>query len=373
MLMFTSCGWFFDDLAGIEGLQVLQYAGRVAQLAGKLFGDTSEERLRDSLSRARSNRSWEGDGREVWDRHVRPARVDLSTVGGHYVVRSLFEPYAPETRLYCYEVEREDFRLAEIEKMKLGLGRARFRSRITGESERLAFGALHLSDHNVHGRVAPAPEDAAWETLAGKLLHAFERADVPGVLRGLDASLGGEVVSLKLLFRDEQRRILRLVLESTRAEAEEALRRIHESHLPLLRFLADLNTPLPRVFRATAEFVINSGLRRALEREPLDVAAIGALLDEAARERIPLDAETLEFLLRQRLERFARNFAASPEDPARIETLRRGVELAKRFPFPVRLWAVQNSFWSAASSLPVGAAEPLAPLADLLAVRLEAR
>ncbi len=370
MLMFTSCGWFFDDLAGIEGLQVLQYAGRVVQLAEKLFGDSFEERLRSSLAEARSNRPAEGDGREVWDRHVRPARVDLPKVGGHYAVRSLFEPYAPETRLYCYEVEREDFRIAEVEKMKLGLGRARFTSRITGESERLAFGALHLSDHNVHGGVAPAPEDGAWEKLAADLQHAFERADVAAVLRGLDAGLGENVVSLKLLFRDEQRRILRIVLESTRAEAEEALRRIHERHLPLLRFLADLNTPLPRVFRATAEFVINAGLRRALERETLDASAIGALLEEAARERIPLDAETLEYLFRQRLERFAREFAKRPEDPDRIETLRRGVELARRFPFPIRIWSVQNAFWSALQRAPSLPATHLVPLADLLAVRL---
>jgi alpha-amylase/alpha-mannosidase (GH57 family) len=345
LLMYTSCGWFFDDVAGIEALQVLQYAGRVVQLAEDLFGNGFENRFRSSLAAAQSNRPAEGDGRQIYDRHIRPARVDLAKVGGHYAVRSLFEPYAPAARIYCYSVEREDFRIAETGKMKLGLGRARFTSEITGETERLAFGALHLGDHNVHGGVEPAPEDPAYETAAAALQHAFARADVPGVLRLLDSGFSGEAVSLKQLFRDEQRRILRIILESTREEAEEALRQIHERHLPLMRFLADVGSPLPRVFRATAEFVINADLRRALEAERLDASGVSALLEEAAREKVPVDAETLEYLLSQRLERFAREFAGEPGDLSRLETLRQAVELARRFPFPLRLWPVQNAFW----------------------------
>ena len=347
MLMYTSCGWFFDDLAGIEALQVLQYAGRVVQLAEELFGGAFEERFENSLAAAHSNRPEEGDGRRIYDRHVRPARVDLVKVGGHYAVRSLFEPYAAAARIYCYTVEREDFRIVGTGKMKLGLGRARFTSEITGESERLAFGALHLGDHNVHGGVEAAPSDAEYEAAAAEIEHAFARADVPGVLRLLDAGLSRHAVSLKLLFRDEQRRILRIILETTREEAEEALRQIYERHLPLMRFLADVGSPLPRVLRTTAEFVINAGLRSALGAEKLDASGVGALLQEAARERVPIDAETLEYLLSQRLEQFAGEFADRPEDADRLATLKQAVELSQRFPFQVRVWPVQNAFWRA--------------------------
>ncbi|MGE5278718.1 MAG: DUF3536 domain-containing protein, partial [Acidobacteriota bacterium] len=125
MLMYTSCGWFFDDIGGIEAVQVLQYAGRVVQLAEELFGGSYEETFLATLSKAKSNRPEDGDGRQVYERQVRPARVDLPKVGGHYAVRSLFESYAAKDRIYCYEVEREDFRLVESGKMRLALGRAR--------------------------------------------------------------------------------------------------------------------------------------------------------------------------------------------------------------------------------------------------------
>ena len=62
MLMYTSCGWFFDELSGIETVQVIQYAGRVVQLAEELFGNDIERRFLDKLALAKSNLPEHGDG-----------------------------------------------------------------------------------------------------------------------------------------------------------------------------------------------------------------------------------------------------------------------------------------------------------------------
>ncbi|MGE5278317.1 MAG: DUF3536 domain-containing protein, partial [Acidobacteriota bacterium] len=260
---------------------------------------------------------------------------------------SLFESYAAKDRIYCYEVEREDFRLVESGKMRLALGRARLASEVTGESAALAFGSTHLGNQSVHGGVRSLSAGPEYERLVGDVLHAFSRGDVAEVVRRLDAGFGQDVVSLKTLFRDEQRRILRSILESTREEAEEMLREIHERHLPLMRFLSDLGSPLPRVLRATAEFVTHRNLRQAFESEQLDPARIQSLLDDAARDKIPLDTETLEYVFRQRLDGLARDFSEAPEDASRLERLRLAVDLARRLPFEVRLWRVQNAFWAA--------------------------
>ena len=37
-LMYTSCGWFFDDISGIETVQIIAYAARVLQLARRSLG-----------------------------------------------------------------------------------------------------------------------------------------------------------------------------------------------------------------------------------------------------------------------------------------------------------------------------------------------
>ncbi|HEV3459080.1 MAG TPA: DUF3536 domain-containing protein [Thermoanaerobaculia bacterium] len=72
MLMYTSCGWFFDDLAGLEAVQVLRYAGRAAQLADDLFGGECERALLRRLAWARSNDPAAGNGRDLYEARARP-------------------------------------------------------------------------------------------------------------------------------------------------------------------------------------------------------------------------------------------------------------------------------------------------------------
>src|SRR5581483_3784942 len=80
MLMYTSCGWFFDELSGIETVQVIQYAGRAVQLAQELFGDHAEERFLAKLAEAKSNVAAYGNGADIYERWVKPAALDLYKV-----------------------------------------------------------------------------------------------------------------------------------------------------------------------------------------------------------------------------------------------------------------------------------------------------
>src|SRR5206468_4924803 len=91
LLMYTSCGWFFDELSGIETVQVIQYAGRALQLAQQVFGDSMESRFLELLERAKSNIPAHQDGRVIYEKFVEPAKVDLTKVAAHYAVSSLFE------------------------------------------------------------------------------------------------------------------------------------------------------------------------------------------------------------------------------------------------------------------------------------------
>jgi alpha-amylase/alpha-mannosidase (GH57 family) len=66
LLMFTSCGWFFSDLAGIETIQVLRYAARVIDLQNQLGFEPPQKRFLELLSEARSNQSKHGNGSDLF-------------------------------------------------------------------------------------------------------------------------------------------------------------------------------------------------------------------------------------------------------------------------------------------------------------------
>ncbi len=342
LLMYTSCGWFFDEISGIETVQVLQYAGRVLQLSGELFGDGHEATFLAALEKAPSNLPEVGHGRAVYESYVRPAMIDLSKVGAHYAVSSLFERDEARSSISGFEVGREDFRYFDAGRARLGVGRARISSRITRETSLLTFGVLHFSGHNVNGGVRPYGGEVPYEELVRTVTDSFSRGDLPEVIRQLDAGFGKDIFSLKQLFRDEQRRILDMILATTLEDTEAVLRQSYSRNLPLMRFLDDLATPLPGVLHAIAEFVINSEMARAAQAEDLDRARIGQLLEDAAREKVTLDAPTLEFAFRRRLEAFARRLATEPEDPSALAELEAAVEFLDRLPFRLRLWDVQN-------------------------------
>ncbi len=345
MLMYTSCGWFFDELSGIETVQVLQYAGRAVQLAEELFGDQLEERFLERLQLAPSNVAEHRDGRRIYEKFVRPAMVDLNKVGAHYAVSSLFENYGESSRTYCYAVERRDYRLLTAGRTRLALGRARITSEITRESAELTFGVLHLGDHNLSGGVRAYRGEEAYEELAKEAMELFERGEVQEVIRFVDRHFESGAYTLKLLFRDEQRKILRMILDNALRDAEAAYRHIYENYASLMAFVSQIGMPQPRRFALAGEFTLNADLESALSAERLDRAQVLALLDAARRVDIPLEQAALEFSLRRNLEAIAAHFREQPEELERLAALDDAVDLAQALPFEVNLWLPQNLYY----------------------------
>ncbi|MEO6924305.1 MAG: DUF3536 domain-containing protein, partial [Bryocella sp.] len=155
-LMYTSCGWFFDEISGIETVQIIAYAGRVIQLAQNLFGAAAgslEQDFLAVLAEAKSNVSEVGDGAEVYRRWVMGKRIDLEHVGAHYAISSLFRSASEFGELFCFDAQREEYELLTSGRGRVALGRALLKSRITEESEEICFAVLHLGDQNLSAAV----------------------------------------------------------------------------------------------------------------------------------------------------------------------------------------------------------------------------
>lgn len=345
MLMYTSCGWFFDDLSGIETVQVIQYAGRALQLAGELFGDSLEEGFVARLAKARSNLMEPGDGARIYEQRVRASRIDLLKVGAHYATSSLFHEYPRTTSVYCYQVEQLSYQDYRAGKAKLAVGTARITSGITTESRPVCFGVLHFGDHNLNGGVHELGGEQEHQRLKQETSQAFSRADFPETMRLLDRHFAGEIFSLQSLFRDEQREIVDRILDSTLAHVETEYRQIYEQHAPLMRFLGSLGIPPPKPFRMAAEFVLNSALRRALRERPLDLDQVRRLFEEARIESIPVDTEALRYQLGRNLEQLSEELQTRTRDPELLNYLSQLVDFISQLPFEVNLWNLQNAYY----------------------------
>ena len=342
MLMYTSCGWFFDELSGLETVQVIQYAGRAIRLAQDFAQEDIESQFLERLAAVKSNLPEHGDGKQIYEKLVKPAIVTTDLVAAHYAISSLFESYGERTNIYCYDVEREDYSLEVEGKSKLAIGRARFSSKITGETEHLGFGVLHLGDHNIAAGVSHFENLEDYEKLKSSLTESFSQADATGALNTLTQQFPGNTFSLRTLFRDEQRKIVNMILNDSLATTAAAYRTIYDGQAALIRFLTALRIPVPAAFQAAAEIALNNQLKQAFEREEPDTEGIQSHLKEAAASNVKLDVPGLEFAIRKRLEREAAVFAAQATNIEVVQKLRKLLEFVATLPFPVTLWEVQN-------------------------------
>ena len=345
MLMYTSCGWFFADLSGIETVQVLEYAGRAIHLAQEVAGDGIEDGFLQALSDAESNVPGQGDGRSIYDRTVRDSRVDLPEVGAHFAISSLFVGSEEQTREYCYDIEVADQELREAGRARLATGLITVASRVTKEREVLSYGVLHLGDHTIHAGVRAFRTGEAFSDMREDLDASFEAADFTEAIRTLDRHFPNATYNLRSLFQDQRRQVLDQIIGSTLRDAENEYRQIYERNAPLMRFLHDLNIPMPTALLLAGEFVINTSLVRELSDPEMELDRIRAFLEDAERREIELETEGLGFALQQTLETIAGGLLEAPDDVEQMRRLDEAIQLGREAPFRVNLWTVQNAVY----------------------------
>jgi len=346
MLMYTSCGWFFDELSGIESMQVIQYAARVIQLAHAVSGEDLEPEFLKLMAEAKSNIPEYRDGEQIYKMWVKPAIIDLCKVGAHFAISSVFEPPEDAAPKFCYDIKIQEYRKLESGAAKLGLGRIRISSQITRECRDLTFGVVHFGEQILHAGVRDFRGEDDYHQLAEQTSSAFSSGDFPETLRLLDQYFDGMQYSLKSLFKDEQKRILDLILAQTLQDAEANYREVYQRNGPLLHFLKEMNQPVPEVLRITAEFVLNNDLERTLEADQPDVVRIAMLMEIVKREGVKLEETGLAYVASNSLNRLMRRFQHEPQRVELLERLHIFAAILQMCPLPINYWEAQNIFYS---------------------------
>jgi alpha-amylase/alpha-mannosidase (GH57 family) len=358
MLMYTSCGWFFDEISGIETVQVIAYAGRAIHLATKLFGEPGEALEKEfmaTLEQAKSNLPSQGNGAQIYQKRVQSERVNLEQVAAHYAISSVFTTYGTRTRLFCYTIRRLQHRVVTSGRGRLLIGRAAIRSNLTEERETIAFAVLHFGDQNITAAVKPYGDDpkpeivAAHEAFVKEARAAVVRADFPAVIRAFDQYFPGSAYSIRSLFRDEQRRIVDLILASTLSEVEAALASIYENQASLLHFLSQAGLPRPEALTLAATFAIDAGLRRALEGDPIDALQMRAYLELAQSDQVQLNTSRLGYLADQKMKHAMVDLQTEVTDQTeQVSTIENALLVARslnELPFELNLWQAQNIWY----------------------------
>ncbi|HQD36842.1 MAG TPA: DUF3536 domain-containing protein [Thermodesulfovibrio thiophilus] len=341
MLMYTSCGWFFDEISGLETTQVMRYAARVIQLAEEIFDVSVEKEYLQFLEKAPSNIPEFENGAKVYEMFVKPSMLDLLRVGAHYSISSLFKEYPQSTQILCYQAENEFYEKTEAGKLKLVVGKTKIKSEITWDEDLFSFAVLHLGDHNVNGGIRKFIGDESFSSMHREIRESFDKGDIPEVIRLMDRHFETNNYSLWHLFKDEQRKILHQVVSPVFESVEMSFRKIYEDNYSLMNFFRSLQIPLPKPLAVTAEYVINKDLKRIFENE-LDIEKLESLIKELKKWSIEIDKAIITFVSTSWLNSFLEKIKQQPEEISYIEKVEKILSLLKSLNIEPDIWKLQK-------------------------------
>jgi alpha-amylase/alpha-mannosidase (GH57 family) len=376
LLMYTSCGWFFDELSAIEPVQILRYAAMALQYLADLGGPRLEEEFVRRLTAAPTNVPAYPDGGVVWKRLIRPAVVDLRRVIAHYAITGLVEERPDDADVYAYRVQRVDEAREAYGGTALRIGHVRVSSTVTGEVRDATFAVLHFGGHDFSCGVRAWEAPRAYEGMKADLLRRYARYTLADMVRGMDEWFPGEGFSLTDLFLDERRRVLASVTRAMLDKHEETYRRIWEENRKLVHYLRQADAPIPEALALVARYVLSQQLLAEPARFE-EAGGAGPLPDrlfelagEATALGLTLDLAEGKPAATRMVARALDAVAESLTD-AHVAAALALIEGAHRLGLRYGRWAAQNRFFEIWKRHGEARAR-LAPLGAVLGFRVDA-
>ncbi len=351
LLMYTSCGWFFADLSGLETLQILKYAARALQLGQDFAKESLEPPFLAILDRAVSNLPEVGTGRTLYLRRVQPVVVNFPKVVNQWAISWLknLERQCP-TNIYHWGVEPLEFEAKSHGSLILGAGRLRLTSGITRESRALSFFTLFLGAYLYRTQVQTDLSPQEFQSLKQELFKVLETTpeDLTPVMA---RRLGERYYTIQDMFLEEKQEVFQDLLNRILEEEAALVAHHFEETRPLLKAMATSGLNLPRLDRLVAEITLGRrlvDLLKALEQDPGSPTLRGLILElveEAESLKLELDPEEAAPILHRLLRRHLEDLMAHCHAGTAGHLLE-FLNLLKRIPVPLDLVEAQNSMFS---------------------------
>lgn len=345
ILMYTSCGWFFDEISGLETNQILQYANRAIYYAKQVAGLDVHDEFVARLAVAPSNVY--DNGAVSYQKFVEPARVNLERVGMHFATASIFDQFPEKMTLFNYTTESEVIEKMVAGEQSLVVGRVSIRSRITRSRKHFSYAALHLGQQNIIGNLSTQMSRKDFDAMLAAATEAFRTPDLGKVIAIMQNYIGSDKFSIWHLFRDEKRKVLKEITQRSLQAIELDFRDIYNSNYQLMTSMLNSDIPLPEAYKAAIKYVLNEDLQAFFEQKELDRRQLRHLVEEFNRwdvavEQIP----EVSLLAEDRL--FQEQKALLPElkYQDRLKGLVKVLELLQELRLNINLWRSQDLFYA---------------------------
>ena len=343
-LMFTSCAWFFDEISGIETVQVLQYACRAIQISETESNRRLDERFQQILAQAPSNVPGLVNGAHIYETITKASRLSLTKVGMHYVANALFSEDADSVFTQTFKFESDFFERFEAGFQKLAIGRTTVVSKITHSEKHFSFAVIYLGQHHLIGNANDQMDESTFKQMYAAIRTPFEQSNLAEVIHVIQQYFGEEKFSFWQLFKDQQKKVLRVLVEREIEEAERAFKQVYDSNYNLMGVLKQVNIPVPLVFKKNVELVINNQLRKFFQSTDPKASELQRMVEEVRKWQVPLEMQVISYVASERMYELLAEFAADTDQLTKLINLHQIMQHLSELEVKLDLWKMQNLF-----------------------------
>lgn len=324
MLMFTSCGWFFNEISGIETIQIMKYAARAMQLASDFSDEDLDTEFVDILQEAKSNIPGYGSGKDIWQNFVKPCIIDFRQIACLWAVKSLYNDYNNETQLYCYKIKRHNSKTVKQGRAGLSTGHIEITSTVTNETVDLMFALLQFSDGDFHCAIRNFDGFDRYMKIMQKIIQTYQNSPLTETIRLLDEYFGREYYTLKDIFFEERQNIINSLLKNKREKFQSVYREVYNDGRGIILHFRNLGLKVPSEFKLAAQYTLSQDFNAIFENHE-DVLVNENLLqaacdinNEAKALNIELQKEPTEKIfaaeIAKRIQNFSKNYEINKLD-----------------------------------------------------------
>ena len=349
-LMYTSCGWFFSEISGIETVQIMKYAARAMQLAAVFTKKDFETRFTEILSEAKSNITEYGTGRDIFNNFVKPSIVTTKQVASLWAISSLYQDFEDEEDVYCYSVTRDDYQKVQKGNSNFVVGHIELRSRITLQKSNLMFALMQYSGGDFHCAIKEYSDDFEYNKMKNDLIKTFMLNPLTEIIRALDENFGKDYFTLKDIFIEERRKILQRLLKDKMEKFAQIYQDMYDEGKGSIYHMQTLGLAIPDEFKIAAEYALSRKFNELIADSNgfVEPAVLQQAMDinfEAKSMGIKLDKQPSNNIfskkIRQNINRLAYSFEIQQADVV-LELF----EYIEKLELEVDISEAQNIFFS---------------------------
>ncbi len=349
-LMYTSCGWFFSEISGIETVQIMKYAARAMQLAAVFTKHDFETRFKEILADAKSNITEYGTGRDIFNNFVKPSIVTTKQVASLWAISSLYQDFEDEEDVYCYSITRDDYQKVQKGNSNFVVGHIELRSRITLQKSNLMFALMQYSGGDFHCAIKEYSDDFEYNKMKNELIKTFMLNPLTEIIRALDENFGKDYFTLKDIFIEERRKILQRLLKDKMEKFAQIYQDMYDEGKGSIYHMQTLGLAIPDEFKIAAEYALSRKFNELIQDSNgfVEPAVLQQAMDinyEAKSIGIKLDKQPSNNIfskkIRQNINRLAYSFEIQQADVV-LELF----EYIEKLELEVDISEAQNIFFS---------------------------